>query len=249
MFKIGVCYDDGLTNQKYFAYFNDIEGFNGDRIIDFENEIYQIKLLNGSLSPEFQEHLMHGIKKLPENIYLVILDEDDKSVGSFFLATVNIIDTVFNLNKTVNLTLNAFMHSAEPGRYKSWEMKMSGEINNKNKWLELKPSERQGWLEMAIKCNQNIQGRGQHVIVDGTFIEDRDSFYCALGEAINGPGGYFGRNLHALNDCLCGDFGPIPKSIKWKNSRISQSKIQNFEEFIDLLSEIFAQNDIDFILT
>ncbi|WP_436502073.1 barstar family protein [Actinokineospora sp. HUAS TT18] len=28
-----------------------------------------------------------------------------------------------------------------------------------------------------------------------------------MGQAINGPGGYFGRNLDALSDCLCGRFG------------------------------------------
>ncbi|MFD9633076.1 barstar family protein [Streptomyces violascens] len=29
-----------------------------------------------------------------------------------------------------------------------------------------------------------------------------DGCYCALGEAVNGPGGYFGSNLDALADCL-----------------------------------------------
>ncbi|WP_196445501.1 barstar family protein [Planomonospora sp. ID67723] len=34
--------------------------------------------------------------------------------------------------------------------------------------------------------------------------------YCALGEAINGPGGYFGWNLAALDDCLRGRWGARP---------------------------------------
>ncbi|MGR7001821.1 barstar family protein [Yinghuangia aomiensis] len=29
----------------------------------------------------------------------------------------------------------------------------------------------------------------------------------ALGETVNGPGGYFGGNLDALDDCLGGTFG------------------------------------------
>ncbi|MGP3917619.1 barstar family protein [Nonomuraea sp. 10N515B] len=33
-------------------------------------------------------------------------------------------------------------------------------------------------------------------------ITDEVAFYRAMGEAINGPGGYFGRNLDALDDCL-----------------------------------------------
>ncbi|WP_204016947.1 barstar family protein, partial [Sphaerimonospora thailandensis] len=39
---------------------------------------------------------------------------------------------------------------------------------------------------------------------------DIEGFYCALGEAINGPGGYFGWNLSALDDCLRGQWGAAP---------------------------------------
>ncbi len=65
MFKIGVCYDDELTDQ-YFAYFNDIEGIDGDQIVDVESEIYQIKLINGTLSSKFQEQLKNGLTQLPK---------------------------------------------------------------------------------------------------------------------------------------------------------------------------------------
>lgn len=43
--------------------------------------------------------------------------------------------------------------------------------------------------------------------IDGADISDLDTFFCALGEAVNGPGGYFGRTLLALEDCLYGAFG------------------------------------------
>jgi hypothetical protein len=39
---------------------------------------------------------------------------------------------------------------------------------------------------------------------------DLSGFLCALGEAVNGPGGYFGLSLHALEDCLVGGFGMTP---------------------------------------
>lgn len=48
------------------------------------------------------------------------------------------------------------------------------------------------------------------VTLDGTWIDDVPSFYLALGEAINGPNGYFGGCLNALADCLCGGFGVLP---------------------------------------
>lgn len=47
----------------------------------------------------------------------------------------------------------------------------------------------------------------EEVILDGAYISDVPSFYLSLGEAINGDSGYFGANLDALDDCLCGGFG------------------------------------------
>lgn len=46
--------------------------------------------------------------------------------------------------------------------------------------------------------------------LDGTRAGDRPGLWAALGEAVNGPGGYYGSNLDALVDCLRGDFGPVP---------------------------------------
>ncbi|WP_372346599.1 barstar family protein [Streptomyces sp. KL116D] len=54
------------------------------------------------------------------------------------------------------------------------------------------------------------------VHLDGRHIVDRDTFCCAIGEAINGPGGYFGWNLDALDDCLCGGWGATtPFTLHW----------------------------------
>ncbi|MFJ5217404.1 barstar family protein [Streptomyces sp. NPDC088354] len=44
-------------------------------------------------------------------------------------------------------------------------------------------------------------------VLDGTQITTLEDFWRVVGEAVNGPGGYFGRNLDALNDCLRGGFG------------------------------------------
>jgi hypothetical protein len=41
-------------------------------------------------------------------------------------------------------------------------------------------------------------------------VVDFEGFLCALAEAIHGPGGYFGRDLLSLQDCLRGGFGLKP---------------------------------------
>ncbi len=44
-------------------------------------------------------------------------------------------------------------------------------------------------------------------VLDGTRIHTLEDFWQVIGEAVNGPGGYFGANLDAFADCLSGGFG------------------------------------------
>ncbi|MFC9945499.1 barstar family protein [Streptomyces pratensis] len=61
-------------------------------------------------------------------------------------------------------------------------------------------------------------------VIDGSGITGLDSFWDAIGEAVNGPGGYFGRSLDAFADCLGGGFGtPDDGSfvIEWRDHAAS----------------------------
>ncbi|MFB6818334.1 barstar family protein [Streptomyces sp. NPDC056347] len=44
-------------------------------------------------------------------------------------------------------------------------------------------------------------------VIDGARVTGLDRFWDVIGEAVNGTGGYFGRNLDALADCLHGGMG------------------------------------------
>ncbi len=48
------------------------------------------------------------------------------------------------------------------------------------------------------------------ITLDGRVFHDIPGFYLAIGEAINGRGGYFGACLDSLEDCFCGGFGVKP---------------------------------------
>ena len=67
---------------------------------------------------------------------------------------------------------------------------------------------RRVWGRCHYGKQEDICGRIVHL--DGTRITDVPSFHLSLGEAVNGPNGYFGGCLDALSDCLCGDFGVLP---------------------------------------
>ena len=89
--------------------------------------------------------------------------------------------------------------------------------------------------------------------MDGSLIVDKPSFHIALGEAINGPRGYFGGCWNATNDCLCGGFGaPTEFTVIWRDADVARSLFPNsledrehhdepwyqplpFEEYLELL--------------
>ncbi|KND31494.1 barstar family protein [Streptomyces acidiscabies] len=65
-------------------------------------------------------------------------------------------------------------------------------------------------------------------VLDGTRIHTLDDFWHTLGSAINGPGGYFGRNLDALVDCLRGGFGTPDDGdylIEWHHHDVSREHL------------------------
>jgi RNAse (barnase) inhibitor barstar len=90
--------------------------------------------------------------------------------------------------------------------------------------------------------------------LDGRFVTNIEGFYCAIGEAINGPGGYFGSNLDALDDCLCGNFGArTPFRLRWHHSAVTREHlVAGYDRrrlgpaiTLEYLLGIFAQHHVE----
>jgi len=65
-------------------------------------------------------------------------------------------------------------------------------------------------------------------VIDGMLVTSLEDFYRVLGEAITGPGGYFGGNLDALDGCLRGGFGTPDDDdfvIEWRDHAISRQHL------------------------
>lgn len=65
-------------------------------------------------------------------------------------------------------------------------------------------------------------------VIDGGEVTDLERFWQLIGEAVNGPGGYFGRNLDAFNDCLRGGFGTPDDDdfvIEWRDHQLSRQAL------------------------
>ncbi|WP_405982628.1 barstar family protein [Streptomyces sp. NBC_00158] len=69
-------------------------------------------------------------------------------------------------------------------------------------------------------------------VLDGRRILTLDDFWREVGEAVNGPGGYFGKNLDAFNDCLRGGFGTPEDgrfTLEWHDHRQSRRALGHAE--------------------
>ncbi|MGX7760281.1 barstar family protein [Streptomyces angustmyceticus] len=65
-------------------------------------------------------------------------------------------------------------------------------------------------------------------VLDGTQIRTLEDFWRVIGEAINGPGGHFGRNLDAFADCLSGGFGTPDDDdyvVEWRDHQVSREHL------------------------
>jgi RNAse (barnase) inhibitor barstar len=68
-----------------------------------------------------------------------------------------------------------------------------------------------------------------------------------IGSAVNGPGGYFGRNLDALADCLRGGFGTPehrPYEFEWQHSALSRRYLNEIgygqRTLFDAIRDVFS---------
>ncbi len=65
-------------------------------------------------------------------------------------------------------------------------------------------------------------------VVDGVEVGSLEDFWRVVGEAVNGPGGYFGRNLDAFTDCLRGGFGTPDDEdfvFEWRDHEVSRRNL------------------------
>lgn len=86
----------------------------------------------------------------------------------------------------------------------------------KGEWLQWPASHHSAWLHVVqnawFASNHRVARYGVNDVahLDGAQISTKSGFFCALGEAVDGPGGYFGSNLDALADCISSSFGEGP---------------------------------------
>ncbi|WP_327063749.1 barstar family protein [Kitasatospora purpeofusca] len=113
-----------------------------------------------------------------------------------------------------------------------WDQWLAGPPDAPGAWARLDTHRRGVWLDLARDraCRRTYRDRPvDHTYeLDGRDITDRPGLYLALGEAVNGPGGYFGGCLDALVDCLRGNFGcTTPATLLWGDADIARTHLSH----------------------
>ncbi|MDY0812710.1 barstar family protein [Kitasatospora purpeofusca] len=113
-----------------------------------------------------------------------------------------------------------------------WEQWLAGLSDAPGSWARLDTRRRDAWLDLARDraCRRTHRDRpaGHAYELDGRNITDQPGLYLALGEAVNGPGGYFGGCLDGLVDCLRGTFGcTTPATILWRDAYIARTHLSH----------------------
>jgi len=172
------------------------------------------------------------------NAEVQILDGAQQRIGAYFIADIRLV------RRTANAAVNSQKQAGEsldldidclqvqpphPLAGPIWEQWRHDPPARRGQWAGLCAQGRSAWLEVVrLSWTPRTRDAPPDSVfdLDGVHIDDRPSFYCALGEAVNGPGGYFGANLDALADCLRGGFGAtVPFTIAWHGHQESAARL------------------------
>ncbi|MHB9858952.1 barstar family protein [Streptomyces sp. YIM S03343] len=172
------------------------------------------------------------------NAWINIHDTHGQVIGSYFAGSVTLEDWRESPDLTVTAVfscwLNVLPERSAGALWKTWSHQAPTSMND---WVDIPLGQREGWIEVSRMYGRTSPHAknpdGEYVLI-GTNIMDLASFYCAIGEAMNGPGGYYGSNLAALDDCLFGGHGQAaPFRLVWQNSAVAMNSLGALPTYID----------------
>ena len=130
----------------------------------------------------------------------------------------------------LDVTFDTGVEAMPAAAQQIWERWRTGPPRQRNQWAGYDRELRHQWAGAAMRHRlgpEPDQPAGATYHLDGRYVTDIEGFYCAIGEAVNGPGGFFGWNLASLDDCLCcGGGGALsPFRLVWHDSDVARTHL------------------------
>lgn len=133
-----------------------------------------------------------------------------------------------------------------------WRRRASAMPLTAGEW-RLQPAEwHRSWIHVAQRAwfhehrdaGRAAELQGQPAVLDGRGLDNRDGFWCALGEAVNGVGGYFGSSLGGLEDCLrSSSTDEFPFTLEWRDIEDSRTALGG--TFVQMVCDVFADYRVE----
>jgi RNAse (barnase) inhibitor barstar len=252
--KIGLGFDKYPEAYDYIATFSDVSGIEGEFVIkrhlENENPVDYCKLTLFGCNINKEEFLKKFNKEselYDAAVYIYILSNNDEILTSDYVSNVEISELSQDTNHKLNVTLNGWLYPSSKGFYEIIKKRLVNGIDNFGAWKNLPSEKVQGWLDAALRLGTYGDDVSNKIVtIDSKDMDCKDKFYCALGEAVNGIGGYFGRNLHALDDCFNGGFGIEGNfTLEWINHKLYKQK---FPEYFKDITDVFLENNKSLVL-
>jgi len=205
------------------AYCSDIDNFFADTPAITSHRKLTLRDAHPS-SDRIRETLRRMAGNPVGNGEIRILSRYHETMGAYYISGIELASinpTIEAIADSCNISITcSLLDPPTPFEQKLWRMRREGRPEVCNAWKGLRASQLDAWIRVAQMYQLNNPAStsppGSIFSLDGLGIENTQGIFCALGEAVNGPGGYFGSGLDSLADCLRGGFGAsAPFSITW----------------------------------
>ncbi|TDP88849.1 barstar family protein [Labedaea rhizosphaerae] len=139
---------------------------------------------------------------------LWVVDSSGKCIGEYYCGDTKIDHSMIGTDARVRALVCATTEELNawiPNIWRQWSSRMPV---SRGQWVGENAKWTSGWLHVvrmswfATQKPLGVLGEGNEFLLDCTQVHTMDEMFIALGEAFNGPGGYFGSNLDAVEDCL-----------------------------------------------
>jgi RNAse (barnase) inhibitor barstar len=166
-----------------------------------------------------------------------------RTVGNYLHASVTAVNPSPLGEGLLDVTFDAPVTDPMPfGASRIWELWRAGRPAESGLWASYDSALRHHWSGAALAHHRSgapDKPAGTTYYLDGRNVTDHAGFYCAIGEAINGPGGYFGWNGDALHDCVGGGWGAAwPFRLIWEDAAVARTHLATaFDQVLQWLSE------------
>lgn len=222
-------------------------GLDGSLECIFQNTPFlQIWLEQGELSRSLP-------RESKQNLTLSLQNQDDHALISWSLEDVHLV-TCFSREV---LILTDFFNETDAYTLTILEQWARHWPREHNQWSSLDYAGKHAWLDACCLLGRRPTAApppDQRYTLEGEHIIDYPSFFLAMGEAIHGPTGYFGRSLDALNDCLRGGYDArTPFVLEWRAHEVARRHLGSrswtrdilfrAEPTVDIHSPLSRQDD------